>query len=195
MIVIAILMGRYKAALFVPPLAYLATTLGNSLTMGRFVDRYATLFDPNTYLWKWLIPLLGSIAIQEPFGRGLGYAVGVPSLVGGGSWTDFPINTVDSGYGAVAQELGLPGLAIFTWFAISIGIHAAKAWRALPPGLARDTFLGPAVYGIAFPVWTLLAAPHASLPSSSYTWLLIGMLLKAGMMSREAAARGVPRRR
>jgi hypothetical protein len=190
LIVIAVLMRRYKAVIFVAPMAFLAWTLGSGVTAGRFVERYATLTDPNTYLWKWLRPLVGSIStVNEPFGRGLGYAVGVPSLLGGGGWTEFQLNTVDSGYGAVTQELGLPGLAIFTWFAITLGIQTAKAWRALSPGVTRDMFLGPAVYGIAFPVWTLIAAPHASLPSSAYFWLLIGMLLRAGVMSRDASSR------
>jgi hypothetical protein len=189
LIVIAVLMRRYAAVLVVAPMALVAWILGNSLTQGSLIGRYATLVEPETYLWKWLVPLLGSSAfLSEPFGRGLGYAAGVPSLLGSGSWNEFPINTIDSGYGAVAAELGLPGLVIFTWFAFSVGRETARAWRALPPGETRDLFLGPAVYGIAFPVWTLLAAPHASLPASSYFWLLIGMLLRAGTLSREASA-------
>lgn len=188
LIVIAVLLRRYSAVLVVAPMALLAWTVGNSLTQGSLTGRYATLVDPDTYLWKWLVPLLGtSVIVNEPFGRGLGYAVGVPSLLGGGSWNEFPLNTIDSGYGAVAAELGLPGLAIFTWFAFSVGRETARAWRALPPGETRDLFLGPAVYGIAFPVWTLLASPHASLPASCYFWLFIGMLLRAGTMSRDAS--------
>lgn len=189
LIVVCILLRRYSALFFVAPMAFLAWTVGNILTRGSMVTRYATLAEPETFLWKWFGPLFGSVRmVDEPFGRGLGYAVGVPSLLGGAGWTDLPLNTVDSGYGAVAQELGPPGLAIFVWFAFTVGREAARAWRALPPGTTRDIFLGPAVYGIAFPVWTLLATPHASLPASCYFWLFIGMLLRAGTMSREASA-------
>jgi hypothetical protein len=92
----------------------------------------------------------------------------------------FPKNTVDSGYGAVAQELGIIGLLLFAWFAARLGVAGIRAWRALPHGVARDLFLAPAIWAVAFPVWTLLAQPHASVPASMYFWLLIGMLLRAG---------------
>jgi len=193
LIIIAILMRQNKAAIAVLPLAYLAVTLGNSVTSGRFINRYATLSDPNTYLWKWLVPLLGSVtSMNDAFGKGLGYAVGAPALLGTGRWTEFERNTIDSGYGAVAQELGPPGLLIFICFAVAVGIAAVKAWRALPPGPTRDAFLGPAVWGIAYPIWTFLATPHASLPATLYLWLFLGMLMRAGTISRGAPRDGAP---
>ena len=58
------------------------------------------------------------------------------------------------------------------------------AWKRLPAGRLRDLLLGPALIAATYPIVSVIFQPQASLPSSIYFWLLIGMLMKAPMLQR-----------
>jgi len=183
-LVIGYLYRSGRILLLVLPLGLLSIEIGASITMDSMGGRFLTLFDPETYFWKWFNPLAGGfmIGVEHPFGKGLGYAAGLPTFAETAALRDLPAgatNTIDSGYGMVAAELGILGLPLFLWFAWAVGVAGLRAWRALPPE-SRSNFVAPAVWAVAFPAYTVFAAPHASLPTSAYLWLLIGMFLRAG---------------
>lgn len=149
-------------------------------------DRFYTIFDPDTFFWKWFGPLnYGvSIAKSHPFGLGLGYTAGVPQFVANPVFQTLETSPVDSGYGSAAAELGFLGLVLFTYFAWKVGIEAYRSWKGLQAGLMRDLLLGPALLAATFPVVSVIYVPQAMLPSSIYYWLLIGMLVKAPSLQK-----------
>jgi putative inorganic carbon (HCO3(-)) transporter len=149
-------------------------------------ERFATIFDPQAFLWKWFGPLSYGIGIaqEHPFGMGLGYTAGVPQFINNPAFQGLPTRNVDSGYGSAAAELGLVGLVVFTYFALKVGIEGVRTWKRMPPGRLRDLLLGPALIAATYPIVSLIGQPQATLPSSIYCWLLIGMLMKAPEIQR-----------
>ncbi len=158
-------------------------------------ERFATIFDPQAFFWKWFFPLIYGLRIaqEHPFGMGLGYTAGIPQFVASPVFQDLPSTNVDSGYGSAAAELGFLGLALFTYFAFKVGIEGFRAWKGLPPGRPRDLLLGPALLAATYPIVSVIFQPQASLPSSIYFWLLIGMLMKAPSLERTLDAHQLPR--
>jgi hypothetical protein len=144
-------------------------------------ERFSTIFDPAAFFWKWFLPFTNGIHIAQEhlFGMGLGYTAGVPQFVGDPVFAELPTTNIDSGYGSAAAELGLLGLALFTYFALKVGIEGFRTWRRLPPSRMRDLLLGPALYATTYPIVVVIFQPQAALPSAIYFWLLIGMLMKA----------------
>lgn len=144
-------------------------------------ERFATIFDPEGVFLKWFIPLtIGlQIAQEHPLGMGLGYTAGIPQFISNPVFEDLPSTNVDSGYGSAAAELGFLGLGVFTYFALKVGIEGFRTWKRLPPGRLRDLLLGPALLAATYPIVSVIFQPQATLPSSIYFWLLIGMLMKA----------------
>jgi len=144
-------------------------------------ERFSSIFDPQACFWKWFGPLTYGVRIarEHPLGMGLGYTAGVPQFIAGQVIRDLPTTNIDSGYGSAAAELGFIGLALFTYFGLKVGIEGFRAWRRLPPGRLRDLLLGPALLAATYPIVSVIAQPQATLPSSIYFWLLIGMLIKA----------------
>ncbi len=155
-----------------------------------FGERFATILDPESLFWKWYRPMTGGIAIAftHPMGMGLGYTAGVPSFMHDQFFRDLPTANVDSGYGAAAAELGLLGLLLFAYLAIKVGVEGLRAWRKLPPGRTKDLFVGPMLLAVTYPVVSVIAQPQATLPSSIYFWLLIGMLVRASSRFGEGHA-------
>ena len=152
------------------------------LVTGPIVSqRFSTIFDPQAFFWKWFGPLAGGlrIALEHPFGMGLGYTAGVPRFVGGGFFSDLPTVNIDSGYGSAAAELGLIGLLFFVYFAGRVGASGLSAWRRLPSGRLKDLLLGPALLAATYPIVSVIYQPQSVLPSSIYFWLLVGVLMKA----------------
>jgi hypothetical protein len=149
-------------------------------------ERFATIFDPQDFFWKWFIPLtIGlQIAQEHPFGMGLGYTAGLPQFISNPVFQDLPFTNVDSGYGSAAAELGFLGLGLFTYFAFKVGIEGVRTWKRLPAGRLRDLLLGPALFAATYPIVSVIFQPQATLPSSIYFWLLIGMLMKAPALQR-----------
>jgi hypothetical protein len=156
-------------------------------------DRFYTIFDPDTFFWKWFGALRFGIAIaqQHPFGAGLGYTAGVPQFVANAAFRGLDTTPVDSGYGAAAAELGIVGLGLFAYFAFKVGVEGYRAWNALPAGLLRDLMLGPALLAATYPLVSVIYVPQAMLPSSIYFWLLVGMLMKAPNLQKGLDANSV----
>lgn len=186
LVIVLLLFRKYRILSFATPLAIVGVIGAQALTQGLLAGRYALMLDPNVYFWKWFIPIRNGFSgwLAEPIGEGLGFTAGPPNFIDDPLVRGFRIGTVDSGYGAVVTELGLAGLAIFVWFVVSLARAGYRAWRDMPPGHERDLFLAPVIWAVALPVWTLLSAPHASIPGSTYTWLFMGMLLRAGDLAR-----------
>src|SRR5262249_49131766 len=92
---------------------------------------------------------------------------------------ELPTTNIDSGYGSAAAELGFIGLALFLYFAITVAVNSVRAWKRMPVGRLRDLLLGPALIAAAYPIVSVLFQPQAALPGSIYSWLLIGMLMRA----------------
>lgn len=158
------------------------------LVLGSVVnERFATLADPNAFFWKWFIPLRNgiSIAAAHPFGMGLGFTAGVPTFISSPALRELPVTNIDSGYGSAAAELGFVGLALFVYFALKVGLSGFRTWLALPGGRLRDLLLGPALLATIYPIVTVVSQPQATLPSSVYSWLLVGMLMKAPSLIKE----------
>ena len=51
-------------------------------------------------------------------------------------------------------------------------------------GRLRDLLLGPALFASTYPIVSVIFQPQATLPSSIYSWLLIGMLMKAPVLQK-----------
>lgn len=153
-------------------------------------ERFATIFDPQAFFWKWFGPLTYGVRIaqEHPFGMGLGYTAGVPQFIPNPAFKDLPSTNVDSGYGSAAAELGLLGLGLFTYFALRVGIEGFRTWKGLPAGRLRDLLLGPALLAATYPIVSVIFQPQAALPSSIYFWLLIGMLMRAPVLQRQLNA-------
>jgi len=161
------------------------------LVIGPVVsERFASVFDLQPSFQKWFGPLMYGvgIALKHPFGMGLGYTAGVPQFIPSSAFQGLPTTNVDSGYGSAAAELGLLGLALFTFFAFQVGVQGVRSWKSLPPGRLRDLLLGPAVLAATYPIVSVIGQPQATLPSSIYFWLLIGMLMKAPALQRQLDA-------
>jgi hypothetical protein len=148
--------------------------------------RFASMADPGAFFWKWFLPLTNGIRIawHHPVGMGLGYTAGVPQFIRSPMFEDLPTRNIDSGYGSAAAELGLLGLALFTYFALRVGIEGFRTWKCVPAGRLRDLLFGPALYAATYPIVSLIFQPQAALPSAIYFWLLIGMLMKAPVLQR-----------
>ena len=165
----------------------LAASLVVALFVGPVVgERFATMIDPENFFWKWFGPLTSGIrvALDHPLGMGLGYTAGVPSFISNPALQGLPTMNVDSGYGSAAAELGLLGLAFFTYFAFKVGIEGIRTWTCVRAGQLRDLLLGPALFAATYPLVSVIGQPQATLPSSIYYWLLIGMLMKAPTLQR-----------
>lgn len=149
-------------------------------------ERFATLLDIKASSWIWLERIVISVewALSHPMGMGLGYTAGVPRFLDDPILRGLPTINIDSGYGSVAFELGLLGLVLFTHFAVKVGVEGVRAWRRLPSSRLKDLLLGPALWAGTYPIFSVVAQPQASLPSSIYFWLLIGMLMKASAPQR-----------
>jgi len=167
-----------------------------ALQIGSFVgQRFQTIFDPENFFWKWFGPLMSGfqVAAAHPIGVGLGYTAGVPRFVSAQLLRDLPTINIDSGYGSAAAELGFLGLLLFGYLAVKVGIEGVRAWKRLPPGRTRDLLLGPALFAATYPILSVIAQPQATLPSSIYFWLLIGMLMRASQVCGEGRAHRVRR--
>ena len=153
-------------------------------------ERFSTILDPQAFFWQWFGNLAYGVRIaqEHPFGMGLGYTAGVPQFIPNQIFQELPTTTVDSGYGSAAAELGILGLALFTYFAVKVGIEGFRTWKSLPPGQLRDLLLGPALYAATYPIVSLVFQPQATLPGAIYFWLLIGMLMKATAVQRSLDA-------
>lgn len=149
-------------------------------------ERFSTILDPEAFFWKWFGPLSYGVRIaqQHPFGMGMGYTAGVPQFISNPVIQELPTVNIDSGYGSAAAELGLLGLILFTYFAVRVGIDGFRAWKRLRASLLRDLMLGPALVAATYPIVAVIAPPQATLPSSIYFWLLIGMLMKAPSLQK-----------
>ena len=149
-------------------------------------ERFSTIFDPQAFFWKWFGPLTYGIQIarEHLFGMGLGYTAGVPRFISDPAIRELPTTNIDSGYGSAGAELGFIGLALFAYFAVNVGVGGFQTWKRLPVGRLRDLLLGPALLAVTYPIVSVIAQPQATLPSSIYFWLLIGMLMKAPTLQR-----------
>ena len=178
--------SQLSVGVMAPVLGAMAVTVVVLLVGPAVSERFSTIFDPQAFFWKWFGPLTGGVqvALEHPFGMGLGYTAGVPQFVAGDLFRDLPTTNVDSGYGSAAAELGLLGLMLFAYFAAKVGIQGARVWRRLPQGTCRDLLLGPALFAATYPIVSVVFQPQATLPSSAYFWLLIGMLMKAPAFSQ-----------
>lgn len=147
-------------------------------------ERFGTLLDPQTIFWKWFGPLSNGlrVGVAHPFGMGLGYTAGLPKFIPNPAFQDLGSMSVDSGYGSAAAELGLMGLGLFCYFALKVGVEGIRSWRRLPAGRLRDLLLGPALLAGTYPIFSIVSQPQAVLPSSIYSWLLIGILVKASSL-------------
>lgn len=153
-------------------------------------QRFSTIFDPQAFFWKWFGPFSYGIRLaqQHPFGMGMGFTAGVPKFILSPVLQGLPTENIDSGYGSAAAELGIIGFGLFVYFAIKVGIEGFRAWNHLPPGRLRDLLLGPALYAATYPMVSFVFQPQATLPSSIYFWLLIGMLMKSPALEPEPHA-------
>lgn len=172
--------GRARAG-FLAVVMIAVATVGVGFVVGPVIgERFSTLFDPQTFFWKWFGPLTNGIQIaqEHPFGLGLGYTAGVPQFISDPTIRELPTANIDSGYGSAAAELGFIGLALFMYFAVKVGVESFRAWKSLPNSRLRYLLLGPALLGATYPILSVVAQPQATLPSSIYSWLLIGILMK-----------------
>jgi hypothetical protein len=144
-------------------------------------ERFQTLLDPQQFIEVWVERIISGAqtSIANPVGVGLGYTAGVPSFLKSDLFKDLPVQNMDSGYGAAALELGIIGSLIFLFFCIKIGIESVKAWRAIPSRRTKDLLLGPVLWMASYPLWSVIAPPQATLPSSIFFWLLLGIIVKA----------------
>lgn len=183
--------GKFRVMLSLMVGLPVSLWLTNEIGMMANAPRFALMLDPSTFLWKWFDPFVAGVleGLKQPLGQGLGYVVGLPHLLLEASFVDdlASDSVVDSGYGAVGAELGLPGLLIFIWFVVRLSFSAVRGWRRLPSP-SRDLFFGPAVWAAAFLPGLFILSPYAAAPSGMYHWIFFGMLLRAPLI--EGAADG-----
>ena len=160
--------------------------VGSIYFIGTFLlERYSTILTPQGFFWKWALPLQRGfrIALVSPLGAGLGYTAGVPGYIRSSMLQELPTTNIDSGLGAAAAELGLPGFVIFVYFLAKLGIESIKSWKNITSESMKDLLLAPASYGVIITITSVIWLFNASLPKSMYQWFLIGMLMKAGYLS------------
>lgn len=179
---------RLRLASTVTLLAATAVALVVSWVGPLVAPRFATIFDPQSFFWKWFGPFRGglSVASAHPFGMGMGYTAGVPQLISNPVLKELPTASFDSGYGAAAAELGYLGLALFTYLALKVGIEGLRSWWQLRPGALKELLVGPALLACTYPVVSVVLPPQAILPGSIYFWVLMGVLIKAPAIQEAA---------
>jgi hypothetical protein len=166
--------------------AVAAVVVARSPIAASVAERYATLLDPEHFVELWLGRVWFGVgrALENPIGVGIGFTAGLPGFLQSDLLANLPVGSIDSGYAAAGVELGIVGLACFAYFAVSVAAACLRAWRALQPSLLKDLLLGPALWALSYPIWLIVAPPQASLPSSIFFWLLVGMLIKAPQLQR-----------
>jgi hypothetical protein len=173
---------RVGTTLKVAVIAFVAVVLVTMSPIAPAVaQRFATLLDPQMFVDVWADRLVLSFqrAVENPIGFGLGYTGGLPAFLKDAAFQNLPTGSVDSGYASAALELGIFGFVCFVYFCLRIAIEGIRAWRRIPSGPLKDLMLGPALWAGAYPIWSVVLQPHATLPTSIYCWLLLGMLIKA----------------
>ena len=167
-------------------LVAMLTAIGSIYFIGTFIlERFVTISNPQEFFWKWANPLQRGfrIALVSPLGAGMGYAAGVPGFIRSSTLQELPTTNIDSGLGAAAAELGLPGFVLFIYLLTKLGIESIKSWRNIASESMKDLLLAPASYGVIITITAVISLFNASLPKSIYQWFLIGMLMKAGYLS------------
>ena len=161
-----------------------------SLTTSLVGWRYATLLDLGFVNARWLGPLryTFTIAMHNPLGKGLGYAVGMPVLGRVASAHSFSLDTyatgslshgiqttnVDSGLGIAAAELEFPGVLIFLMLLASLALCPFRSWQRTADAPLKDLLLAPVTMALVFVMTAAVSSLNASLPQSIYFWILIG---------------------
>lgn len=180
-----VLLGSRGARLRLTLTVALLTTAGIGLAVfliGPLVGpRFATIFDPESFFWKWFDPFRGGlkIAMHHPLGMGMGYTAGVPQLIANPVLRELPTTSIDSGYGAAAAELGFVGLLLFVYLAAKVALEGFRSWARLRPGDLKDLLVGPVLLACTYPIVSVIVLPQAILPGAIYFWLLMGILMKA----------------
>ncbi len=189
--IVVLLLRRLRGAVPVLAVGIGGLSVAVTLTTAAVISRFASGFDPDLLVNKWMVPLQIGLKVgwEYPFGRGLGYTAGVPSL---GAFREaargFNQFNIDSGVGAAAAELGLFGMLLYLGLVAAVAVVPLRVWRRLPEGQMRDDLLVAVMLGLIFAFTCVIAVPHASLPWSVYLWVLLGMLFKAPqlLVAREA---------
>jgi hypothetical protein len=166
--------------------AVLAATFWVALqvTGPLFLERLRSVGTVQSFYYRWLNPTLEGLrrGLENPIGIGLGYTSGLPYFVTD-DWLpviDQTNRNIDSGLGAVAQELGILGVMLYLLFTVMVAVGAVRSWRALPAGILKDLLLAPAALAvIAVPLVPIANLMMASYPVAIIYWFLIGMLMKA----------------
>jgi hypothetical protein len=187
--------------------AVLAATLWIALqfTGPLFFERLQSVGTVRSFFWRWVDPTIEGLrrGLDSPIGIGLGYTSGLPYFVSD-AWlpvVDQTNRNIDSGLGAVAQELGIFGVIIYIFFTAMVAVWAVRSWRVLPAGALKDLLLAPAALAVvAVPLVPIANMMMASYPVAIIYWFLIGMLMRAPLfispyrraMPRPLAARGEP---
>jgi hypothetical protein len=149
-----------------------------------FVERLQSVGTPQAFFFRWFNPTIEGLrrGVEMPIGMGLGYTSGLPYFVQD-DWlpkVDQTDRNIDSGIGAVAQELGILGVMFYLLFTVMVARTAVRSWRALPAGRIKDLLLAPAALAVvAVPLVPIANMMMASYPVAIIYWFLIGMLMKS----------------
>src|SRR5262249_39677735 len=108
-----------------------------------YVERSKTAFAdaPARFVELGIAPIMWAYESFGLFGAGLGVGTQGTQHFGGGG--DIGAGAAEGGLGKVTLELGIPGLFVFGWLAISVFIHFWRIMRTasrISPRVARLSY-------------------------------------------------------
>lgn len=183
------------------PLLMLVFHLASIITSGGSLERFQTLAEEGLF-WRYVsapITIAARTLVENPFGLGLGRSgVGVPFRMFISQPRGFFVGS-DGDVGRAAVEMGIVGLVLLFLIIFVLLPYARRAGDALIGSESEDLALGIVPLLLATGFGVLIGSPFASAPHGTMWWILLGAVVKLGMMAeeerrepRDEATAGVP---
>jgi hypothetical protein len=141
-------------------------TLGYSL----YVERSKTVFEdaPSRFVALGIVPIMWAYNRFGPFGAGLGTGTQGTQYFGGGAIG----GASEGGLGKITLELGIPGLFVLSWLALSVFNHLWRIMRAASQ-------ISPRIAQLSYGLFSFLLANMAafSVATQAYGDLFVLLIL------------------
>ena len=161
-----------------------------SLGYHLYVERSKTVFQdaPERFVGLGIAPIMWAYNTFGLFGAGLGVGAQGTQYFGGGG-----VGAAEGGLGKITLELGIPGLFVVGWLAISVFSHLWRIMRA-------SSRISPRIARLSYGLFSFLVANVAafSVATQAYgdlfilmvlSWTLGFLLAVPVLLEREASAR------
>jgi hypothetical protein len=136
-----------------------------SIASWEHVERFKT-----TYFGQLFVQFL----VQSPMGFGLGRAT-----IGARHFNQFQnVMLVESYFGIIAAEMGVLGLAVFSWMIATLVALLAKMRKAMAASPFYVNWLSLALLLVFLIALLPIGTPIDSSPGNLYFWFFLGMIVK-----------------